>query len=112
HAAGDAVLREFALRLREGVRVTDLVARLGGDEFVILLEDVDAAAIAEMIAAKIIAAMKSGITVEGSLLPIGTSIRIAHCSNVHANADELMQMADAALYEGKAAGRNTFRVAR
>ena len=55
HAAGDAVLQQFAQRLCAAVRETDLVARLGGDEFTILVENA-VPGTAETIAGKIIEA--------------------------------------------------------
>ncbi len=110
HAAGDAILIAFAQRLRECVRDTDLVARLGGDEFVVLLEDVDTPEVARAVARKLVERLAPGIVVEGSLVKLTTSIGIAFRSHPVARGDELMKIADDALYEAKAAGRNTYRM--
>jgi diguanylate cyclase (GGDEF)-like protein/PAS domain S-box-containing protein len=110
HAAGDAVLREFARRLNGCVRATDLVARLAGDEFVIILEGPREPDEAELVADKILAAMAQPVELPGGPLPISTSIGVA----VHREADneaQLMERADAALYAAKAAGRGTYRSA-
>ncbi|MEY8878620.1 MAG: diguanylate cyclase, partial [Leptothrix sp. (in: b-proteobacteria)] len=61
HGAGDAVLVEFARRLKHSVRATDTVARLGGDEFVIVLEQLHHEAEAELVAQKIVAATRTPI---------------------------------------------------
>jgi diguanylate cyclase (GGDEF)-like protein/PAS domain S-box-containing protein len=111
HAAGDAVLREFARRLHDSVREVDLVARLGGDEFVVLLDDIDAPGVAQMIARKLMTKLGDPIRVEGHERIVTASIGIAFHRHPVPGADALMQLADAALYEAKAAGRNTFRMA-
>ena len=111
HAAGDAVLREFARRLHDSVREVDLVARLGGDEFVVLLDDVDVPGVAQMIARKLMAKLNDPIVVEGNERIVTTSIGIAFHRHPVPGADALMQLADGALYEAKSAGRNTFRMA-
>jgi diguanylate cyclase (GGDEF)-like protein/PAS domain S-box-containing protein len=112
HAVGDAILIEFARRLTECVRDTDLVARLGGDEFIVLLEDIDMPAVAQNIARKLIEKLSTGICVDGKFVPVTTSIGIAFRSWTIASSDQLMKFADDALYEAKAAGRNTFRIAQ
>ena len=108
HAVGDAVLQEFAQRLKGCLRVTDFAARLGGDEFVVLVEDVDAPDAPELIARKMIVAMQPAIVVDGKELHVTTSIGIAFSSRISSSRDELLQTADKALYAAKAAGRNTF----
>ncbi len=112
HAVGDAILVEFARRLSECVRETDLVARLGGDEFVVLLEDIDLPAVAQSIARKVIEKLSTGVCVDGKFVPVTASIGIAFRSWTISSSDQLMKFADDALYEAKAAGRNTFRIAQ
>lgn len=109
HPAGDEVLRVFGQRLNACVRSGDLVARLGGDEFVVLIEDLSSPATAESIASKLIVAMGEGIVVEDLVLHVTTSIGIAY--SVHpAVSKSLTVAADAALYQAKEAGRNTYRL--
>ena len=108
HAAGDAVLRAFASRLRDSVRETDLVARMGGDEFTILIEDAAPGA-AEMVAAKVLASTAAPIDADGTPLTVGTSIGIVY-GRQPTDAGTLMKAADAALYVAKELGRNRYHV--
>jgi diguanylate cyclase (GGDEF)-like protein/PAS domain S-box-containing protein len=110
HAAGDALLIGFGNRLHESVRETDLVARLGGDEFVVLVEDPDSKAVSETIARKLIERLSSGIKLPTGCVNVTTSIGIAFRPETVASGDELMKIADEALYAAKAAGRNTYRM--
>ncbi len=111
HAAGDALIRNFADRLAACVGPQALVARIGGDEFVVLLEQAGADAAteaADAMAASVCAAMAEPLTVDGHTLPLGTSIGIA-VSRPDSDRDRLMTDADQALYAAKAAGRSTWR---
>jgi diguanylate cyclase (GGDEF)-like protein/PAS domain S-box-containing protein len=116
HAAGDAVLQAFAQRLTQSVRVTDTVARLGGDEFVVILEGVHDESEPQVVARKIIASVTRPMDIEGRPLELTTSIGIAFSADVGASSEgeqrtqELLALADEALYCAKAAGRNTYRV--
>lgn len=111
HAVGDGVLTEFALRLKGCLRVTDFAARLGGDEFVVLVDDADSPEIPEIIARKVIAAMRRPIAIGDLELNITTSIGIAFHRSAVAKRDDLLQAADKALYAAKAAGRDTYHIA-
>jgi diguanylate cyclase (GGDEF)-like protein/PAS domain S-box-containing protein len=116
HAAGDAVLQAFAQRLTQSVRTTDTVARLGGDEFVVVLEGVHGEAEPQFVARKIIASVTRPLEIEGRALDLTTSIGIAYqaavgaCTHDEQCAQALLARADEALYQAKAAGRNTFRL--
>ena len=108
HAAGDALLKEFVVRLRRCSRETDAIGRLGGDEFVLLLENAKGESNVTGVAQKIIDAMRAPVAAEGREFTATTSIGIA----VHDGAMDVetwIKRADAALYEAKSAGRNTFR---
>jgi diguanylate cyclase (GGDEF)-like protein len=110
HATGDVVLREFARRLREGVYDTDFVVRLGGDEFIVLIENVDTPQFIPLIAGKLQAAIAPAIATEHGELFVTSSIGIAHCPKSDRSEEELIKLADSALYQAKAAGRNTWRL--
>jgi diguanylate cyclase (GGDEF)-like protein/PAS domain S-box-containing protein len=110
HAMGDAVLREFGRRLQDAVRSTDCVARLAGDEFVIILEGLRGEAEPQFVARKILAQIGHVFDIDGRHLSVSTSVGIAvHRQGVISGSD-LLARADKALYEAKAAGRNTYRV--
>ena len=110
HGAGDALLVEFAARLRASVRASDTVARFGGDEFLVLLEDVRERANALSIAEKMLEQARRPLALQGAEAGITTSIGLAY-SDATSSEEELLRRADAALYEAKSAGRNCCRVA-
>ena len=103
HGRGDEVLVEMAGRLREGLRGGDELARMGGDEFTILWRNIPDERAAEVVAARVVAAGDTAITVGGHEAVVGVSVGV---SLVHegATADSLLAAADAALYEAKQAG--------
>jgi len=110
HAVGDAVLCEFAKRLRTNIRETDLAVRLGGDEFAVIIEDIESVDALDVVGRKLIAVMQQNIVVNRITIQVTASIGIAVCGPA-ATAESLMLAADQALYAAKAAGRNTFRLA-
>lgn len=110
HQAGDAVLVQFADRLRQAVRSTDTVARIAGDEFVIVFEHLDAGHDVNLLGEKVVAAMKAPFNVHGKPLEVTASIGIALTTELPANVEKVMLAADQALYCVKAAGRNGFAV--
>lgn len=110
HAAGDAVLKEFATRLAACVRDTDTVARLAGDEFVILLEGIREDGEARQVAEKILARLREPISVDGRALAISTSIGITLYSGDATSPEALLRRADGGLYEAKHLGRNRYRL--
>ncbi len=107
HAAGDAVLRDVAYRLRKNLRAFDLAYRLGGEEFVVLLPGADAR-IAESAAEKLRAEL-AGAPCAGLLVTM--SFGVSASAPGHFDFEEVFAEADRALYEGKAAGRNCVRAA-
>jgi len=110
HQAGDAVLVQFADRLRNAVRSTDTVARIAGDEFVIVFEHLEAGHDVNLLGQKIVAAMQAPFEVNGRPLNVSASIGIALTTELPADVDKVMLAADQALYCVKAAGRNGFAV--
>ncbi|RQP26072.1 sensor domain-containing diguanylate cyclase [Piscinibacter terrae] len=108
HAAGDQLLAGFAARVRQCVRGVDTLARLGGDEFALLLEGPITATGAGAVAAKIVAAMQAPFDLEERQVQVTTSVGIALAGDRPVLAADINARADAALYDAKAAGRNTF----
>jgi diguanylate cyclase (GGDEF)-like protein/PAS domain S-box-containing protein len=109
HPAGDALLREAALRLSFCVRGYDTVARLGGDEFAVLLPQIRNADDLGRVAGKILASFNAPFMLEGKEVFITTSIGIAVFPEDSSDADDLVKQADSAMYFAKRSGRNNFR---
>jgi diguanylate cyclase (GGDEF)-like protein len=109
HAAGDALLREAASRLRSTLRDTDILARLGGDEFAIIQ-----AACADQkmgsinLATQICRCMSESFQLPGHPVEVGVSIGIAMSPEHGEDPEGLLKKADLALYRSKSAGRNCF----
>lgn len=106
HAAGDEVLRATAERLRQHLRETDFVARLGGDEFVALLSGASAAGALAMIGQKILDALREPIAFHGRPLGVRGSIGVALYPSDGTQARELLELADAAMYQAKQQGKD------
>jgi two-component system, cell cycle response regulator len=107
HAAGDAVLRETARRLKAGMRAYDSVGRLGGEEFIAVLPECDAKT-GLSVAQRLCRSLADAPTkYNGSAIPHSISIGVAATDQFgSARADELIRAADAALYRAKHAGRS------
>lgn len=109
---GDRVLQDFASRARQALRDTDLIGRYGGEEFVVLLPETDAE-MALVVAERI----RNQCSTQPDIAPVTVSIGVV--SSPAANPDQLathlledmIQRADKALYQAKAAGRNRVEIA-
>jgi diguanylate cyclase (GGDEF)-like protein/PAS domain S-box-containing protein len=110
HAAGDELLRQAARRLRQAVGDEESLARFGGDEFTVLVAGDASNEAVETMAGEILDAFAGPLTVSGQEIAISPSIGIAYFPDHARNAEELLRHADAAMYEAKARGRNTWRV--
>jgi two-component system cell cycle response regulator len=106
HAAGDAVLKEFARRLGDNIRTVDLAARLGGEEFVVAMPDASLEA-ARMAGERVRAAVEApGFAHDGRPIPVTVSVGVAALRPGDDGPGPLMARADAALYLAKETGRN------
>ncbi len=111
---GDRLLREVARRLRDCVPEDETLARHGGDEFVVVLKDLgadpqEAANRAEEMGQTILAAIRAPFDIDGQQHHTALSVGIAIFRGVRESADELLKRSDLAMYEAKAAGRDTLR---
>lgn len=123
HAAGDALLKQIALRLSASIRGVDTIsrsvlmqttsqvaneaslARVGGDEFTILLEDIrdcgDAIRVAERLQERLVIPF----VVERQEVVISASIGIAFCATSYTNSEDLVRDAEIAMYRAKREGK-------
>ena len=112
HAAGDEVLVSVATRVRAQLRENDLVARLGGDEFAVLLAPLHSLEDAQRIAEKIIASMRLPIRLaEGQSIVTSLSVGIAYFPDDGRTPSELLNAADAAMYQAKRNTRGQWQMA-
>ncbi len=109
HSTGDAVLAEFADRLRTCLRPSDTAARLGGDEFAVLLENTTDVQ-AHEVAGRIVSASHPSYIVDGRHVTVTASVGVNTASPGAASASDLMHDADLAMYRAKAAGRGQAQV--
>jgi diguanylate cyclase (GGDEF)-like protein/PAS domain S-box-containing protein len=106
HAAGDELLKQLGLHMREQVRASDMLARLGGDEFGVLLENC-ALPRAMEVAAKLCDAVRDyRFGWAGKLFQVGASIGAVALDADCASASDALAAADVACYAAKDAGRN------
>ena len=111
HAAGDAVLRQVALVLREETRASDLVARVGGDEFVLVFPGLSDVARLSQIASRIIERVGDPIDFEGQACRISASIGMTTSTRyAQVRVEEMHADADEALYHSKRSGRGRVTV--
>ena len=100
-----------AKRLTTGLRTSDTVARLGGDEFTVILTAVPGDLEVMRVAQKMIDTLALPYNFDGQLVQVSASVGIAlyptHCDTM----EGLLQGADGAMYEAKAAGKNRYAIA-
>jgi diguanylate cyclase (GGDEF)-like protein/PAS domain S-box-containing protein len=110
HSVGDDILQIVARRFRQRLRDTDTLARMGGDEFVVLLENVTEPAHAAAVAQNLIDELHRPLRLpSGQEVYLGTSVGISVFPDDTDDLDKLIRNADAAMYQAKRRGRNTFR---
>ncbi|MEP9351516.1 EAL domain-containing protein [Xanthobacter sp. KR7-225] len=111
HGGGDRILRAFSDRVRSVLRLQDVLARQGSDEFAILFPLTDGAGIEDIfrISERILTAARQPFPDEsGATTGITVSIGIAKFPRDGADESELLQHAEAAMFQAKAAGRNRY----
>jgi diguanylate cyclase (GGDEF)-like protein/PAS domain S-box-containing protein len=111
HSMGDALLRCFAGRLSQTLRISDTVARLGGDEFTVVMEGLTTPDVASAVAVKIVDAMSTPFVIEQQTINVTTSIGLSLYQGGATSPEALVKQADEMLYQAKGAGRNNVQVA-
>jgi len=113
HLAGDAILETFATRLQRAVRSGDAIGRYGGEEFLIVLDGCaaeDISARAEQVRRSV---TNTPFRVRDSILKVSASIGGISISGLSRpiSAERMIELADAAMYQAKAGGRDCIRIA-
>jgi diguanylate cyclase (GGDEF)-like protein len=111
HAVGNQLLQAVVRRLQSCLREQDTLARFGGDEFTIIIPDSDGhdeslAAVAERILGRFVDPFNVG----NRQLAVKASIGLATSPRDGADVESLLKHADTAMYQAKAAGKNTFQI--
>ena len=104
HAAGDRLLMEAAVRIRDAVRAGDTAARVGGDEFVVLLDEVVSSEQALATAHRLAEVLSAPYEIGGGLQTATASIGVAVGPANFDTADAVVAAADAAMYDAKRQG--------
>ena len=108
HAHGDMILISSARRIRSSLRPDDTVSRQGGDEFMVLLPGLIKNDHAASVAEKVLGSFDAPFAVDGTELTIGASIGIALYPDDACEPDDLLRLADMALYRAKEEGRGRY----
>lgn len=100
HLAGDAVLKEMALRLKDNIRKNDFIARLGGDEFAILVKDIENEEQIISICTHLLQSSKQPLRFSDTEIAFSFSIGVS-CSQYSSTPEHLITEADHAMYVAK-----------
>ena len=109
HRVGDQLLQAVAERLKGVLRETDTVAREGGDEFLVLLEDMREPEQVALVAGKILERLSAPYQLLDHQLHCGASIGVSIYPADGEDEDQLINHADAAMFDSKGEGRNRVR---
>ncbi len=110
HFAGDELLCQLSVLLKQHLREADTLARLGGDEFAVLLTDVDGKRGAIMAAERILSALGEPVELLGDTTSISVSVGIAMSMTGHQSPTELLRNADVAMYMAKGEGKGRYEM--
>ena len=108
HQAGDMLLRQVAERLSAALDKNGFAARIGGDEFAIVMQNLESQEQLVACCSKLLTQIGEPYSVGGVEQLIGASIGIALIPEDGSSSDELLRLADLAMYEAKSSGRNRF----
>lgn len=106
HSFGDLLLGRVATRMKQTIRSSDTVARLGGDEFTLLLTDVSSFSMCKGLVEKILDAISKPYLIQDELVEVGASIGVACFPDDAGTEQELLRLADKAMYVSKSYGES------
>jgi len=106
HVEGDQFLRKIAHAIRETIRASDVAARLGGDEFAVLFTEAKRAAVEPLAHRLLVRTRALGDRYPG--LDLGASVGMAWFESAPDAPEQLLDRADAAMYEAKSSGKHRF----
>ncbi len=109
HKAGDWLLQQVAMRLRNCVKRSDTVARMGGDEFSVLINNINETGVVSNIAQRILYNLSAPFFYNGKQLKIHSSIGIALYPHNASSSHELLDRADQTMYIVKQMGKGNYR---
>ncbi len=112
HSAGDSLLTQVSRRMQKVVRKSDTVGRMGGDEFMIILSEISQYADVEPVAQKLLNTVSMPFTLGQNQATVGASIGASVFPTDSDDLDQLINLADQAMYACKSAGKNLFKTAR
>lgn len=107
HHAGDELLVLVSRAMDKCLRKSDTVARLGGDEFAVILPSINNGQEATEVAQKILVRLKAPLDLSAGQAHIGASIGVVVYPDHAVGGDQLIELADQAMYSAKKGGRNT-----
>lgn len=110
HNVGDKLLVQVADRLRKSIRESDTLARMGGDEFIFVINDAQLDGVKQL-CEKVLESLQQGFELEGEQHQISASLGIAMYPEHSRDENELLRLADQAMYEAKRLGKAQCAVA-
>ena len=108
HTIGDGILKELANRMNSCLRETDTVARFGGDEFVVIMTEVKYDKDVKAMAKNLCRTIRRAITFENKKIELGASIGIALYPDDGESPEQLISVADDAMYRVKNENKNGY----
>ncbi len=111
HLAGDKILYEVSERLRDVMRESDVICRIGGDEFLLICEGLSRGTVLVQLTQRLLKQMQQPFYHGAEQINLGVSIGVAISSGGETAAEALIDAADRAMYDAKAAGKNCVQLA-